>query len=128
MLAIAQVATRNSAARGRERSSQRAPAPEGIAEGPIRAAAGGEGSVPAGEYLCAGCTAVLTVEPCAMCAMALLHSRIGRVIYAIPDAAGGALGSVYRLHVHRQLNHHFEVFRGLCSDEIGGDVAAACRP
>jgi tRNA-specific adenosine deaminase 3 len=62
-----------------------------------------------------------------MCAMALLHSRIGRVVYALPDPAGGALGSVYRLHVHKQLNHRFDVWKGLGSGEAPAGVAHACH-
>ena len=75
---------------------------------------------------------MLIAEPRAMCAMALLHSRhsrIGRVVYARADAREGALGSAHRLHVHRQLNHHFEAYRGLCADEAEAaeGVAGACR-
>lgn len=91
-----------------------------------RGAPAADGAHPAGHYLCSGCTAVLTVEPCAMCAMALLHSRIGRVVYAAADPGSGALGSRYRLHTHRQLNHRFEVHRGLCAQEAGRGVAASC--
>lgn len=75
---------------------------------------GGDGPT---EYLCSGCDAYVTLEPCAMCAMALAHSRIRRVIYAVPCATQGALGSRYRLHTERSINHHYQVYRGLLCDE-----------
>lgn len=53
----------------------------------------------------------LPQEPCAMCAMALVHSRVRRVVYCVPDPRFGALGSRYRLHGQRSLNHHYLVFR-----------------
>ena len=48
--------------------------------------------------------------------MALLHSRIQRVFYGC-STTGGALGSKYKLHVMKALNHHFEVYKGLLKDE-----------
>ena len=52
-----------------------------------------------------------THEPCTMCAMALLHSRIRTVVYKHPDPAHGALGSKYKLHAKASLNHSFAVYR-----------------
>lgn len=46
-----------------------------------------------------------------MCAMALVHARLGRVVYALQDAAHGALGGRFRLHSQRSLNHHYLVYR-----------------
>ncbi|XP_055968771.1 probable inactive tRNA-specific adenosine deaminase-like protein 3 [Sorex fumeus] len=68
-----------------------------------------DGQVP---YVCTGYDVFLTREPCAMCAMALLHSRVRRVFYgaASPD---GALGTRFRLHARPDLNHRFQVFRGV---------------
>lgn len=48
-------------------------------------------------------------EPCAMCAMALVHSRVRRVVYSVRDPSGGALGGRLRLHRYRSLNHHYQV-------------------
>ena len=66
----------------------------------------------AAPHLCAGCDIYVTLEPCAMCAMALVHSRVRRLIYALPAPEGGALGSRYHLHAEKSLNHHFCVLRG----------------
>jgi tRNA-specific adenosine deaminase 3 len=83
------------------------------------------GTTPADElYLCTGCDVFVTVEPCAMCAMALVHSRIRRLIYALP-AAEGALGSKYRLHTVPSINHHYQVVRNFLSEEAEGRLERA---
>lgn len=61
-------------------------------------------------YLCTGYDCYVVREPCAMCAMALVHSRVRRVVYSVRDSIGGALGGLLRLHNHRSLNHHYQVF------------------
>ncbi|BDA43446.1 probable inactive tRNA-specific adenosine deaminase-like p at C-terminar half [Coccomyxa sp. Obi] len=74
-------------------------------EGPAAGAAGGK------PYLCTGYDCYTVREPCAMCAMALVHSRVRRVIYCVPDEQFGALGGAFRLHGQRSLNHHYQVYR-----------------
>nr|XP_058940026.1 probable inactive tRNA-specific adenosine deaminase-like protein 3 [Pocillopora verrucosa] len=68
-------------------------------------------------YLCTGYDLYVTREPCAMCAMALVHSRIRRVFYGCSDNKTGALGSRYKIHTQTGLNHHYEVFCGVLEDE-----------
>ncbi|TKV98910.1 hypothetical protein SEVIR_8G004800v4 [Setaria viridis] len=62
-------------------------------------------------YLCTGFDIYLVWEPCAMCAMALVHQRFKRVFYAFRNPVTGALGGVYRLHGEKSLNHHYNVFQ-----------------
>jgi tRNA-specific adenosine deaminase 3 len=61
-------------------------------------------------YLCTGWDCFVVSEPCTMCAMALVHARVRRVVYARPDAAAGALESRGRLQAVRSLNHHYAVY------------------
>jgi tRNA-specific adenosine deaminase 3 len=63
-----------------------------------------------GLYMCTGLDCFVVVEPCAMCAMGMVHSRINRVIYCVRDMKLGVLGGSHKLHAHRTLNHHYEVY------------------
>ncbi len=63
------------------------------------------------------CTLYVTLEPCAMCAGAILHARIARLVYAAPDPKAGACGSVLSVLNHPQLNHKLEVTSGLLADD-----------
>lgn len=63
------------------------------------------------------CTLYVTLEPCFMCAGALVQSRISRVVYGAKDPKGGALGSLACLNDHLGLNHRFEVTSGVCEQE-----------
>ncbi len=69
-----------------------------------------------GNYRLPGCTLYVTLEPCAMCAMALMHARVGRVVFAARDPKTGAAGSVLDLFAERRLNHHTTVEAGLLAD------------
>ncbi|KOM27547.1 hypothetical protein LR48_Vigan438s000300 [Vigna angularis] len=68
-------------------------------------------------YLCTGYDIYLVWEPCAMCAMALVHQRIRRIFYTFPNPNAGALGSVHRLQGEKSLNHHYAVFSVLLPEE-----------
>lgn len=64
-----------------------------------------------------GATLVVTLEPCPMCAGALVAARVGRVVYGAADPKAGACGSLYNLCVDPRLNHEVEVVAGVRSDE-----------
>jgi tRNA(adenine34) deaminase len=64
-----------------------------------------------------GCTLYVTLEPCAMCAMAAVHARIARVVFAASDPKTGAAGSVFDLLADPRHNHSVEVQGGVLADE-----------
>jgi tRNA(adenine34) deaminase len=66
-----------------------------------------------------GCTLYVTLEPCAMCAGAILHARIARLVYAAADPKAGACGSVLSIMNHPALNHRVEVVPGVLAKECG---------
>jgi len=70
-------------------------------------------------YRLTGCTLYVTLEPCSMCAGAILHARIARLVYAADDPKAGACGSVLAVMNHPQLNHRVEVVSGLLAEECG---------
>lgn len=72
-----------------------------------------------GNYRFPGATLYVTLEPCAMCAMAMVHARIGRVVYGATDPKTGAAGSVFDILVSQRHNHRVDVQGGLCADEAG---------
>lgn len=72
-----------------------------------------------GNYRIEDCTLYVTLEPCAMCAGAILHARIRRLVYAALDPKAGACGSVLTVMNHPQLNHRVEIHPGLLSEECG---------
>ena len=65
------------------------------------------------------CELFVTLEPCAMCAMALMHARFKRVVFGACDPKTGAAGSVVDLFAQTQLNHHTAVQGGVLADECG---------
>jgi tRNA(adenine34) deaminase len=66
-----------------------------------------------GNYRLEGCELFVTIEPCAMCAGALLHARIKRLVYGADDPKAGAVHSILQVINHRQLNHQMEVTFGV---------------
>lgn len=70
-----------------------------------------------GEWRLSGCTLVVTLEPCTMCAGAIQQSRVDRVVYGARDEKAGAVGSLWDLVRDRRLNHRPEVIEGVLADE-----------
>ena len=69
-----------------------------------------------GNYRLNGTTLYVTLEPCAMCAGAMIHARIDRLVYGAPDPKAGACGSVLSVINHPQLNHQMHVIQGVLAD------------
>lgn len=84
-----------------------------------------------GNYRLPGCILYVTIEPCAMCAGAIMHARIARVVFGASDLKTGACGSVVDLFAEKKLNHHARVVIGVraaeCSDLISGFFAERRR-
>jgi tRNA(adenine34) deaminase len=72
-----------------------------------------------GNYRLAGCTLYVTLEPCAMCAGAIQHARIARLVFGASDPKTGACGSVVNLFAEPLLNHHTVVEAGLMAQQCG---------
>lgn len=72
-----------------------------------------------GNYRLPGCTLYVTLEPCTMCAGAIIHARIRRVVFGATDPKTGAAGSVFEILGTRKLNHYVEVCDGVLEDECG---------
>ena len=77
-----------------------------------------------GEWRLEGCTLVVTLEPCTMCAGALVLARVQRLVYGAADPKAGAVESLWDVVRDRRLNHRPEVVRGVLADECG-DVLRA---
>jgi tRNA(adenine34) deaminase len=72
-----------------------------------------------GEWRLTGCTLVVTLEPCTMCAGAIVLSRLDRLVFAAYDEKAGAVGSLWDVVRDRRLNHRPEVIGGVMADEAG---------
>ena len=70
-----------------------------------------------GNYRLPGCDLYVTLEPCAMCAGAMMHARLSRVIFGAPDPKTGACGSIIDLFALESLNHHTEVVSGVLAQQ-----------
>ncbi|HEY3627011.1 MAG TPA: tRNA adenosine(34) deaminase TadA [Terracidiphilus sp.] len=78
-------------------------------------------------YRLSGVTLYVTLEPCAMCAGAMIHARIDRLVYAAADPKAGAAGSVLSVLNHPKLNHRIQVEQGTLADESGELLRAFFR-
>jgi tRNA(adenine34) deaminase len=76
-------------------------------------------SVTLGSWRLSGCTLVVTLEPCTMCAGAVVLSRVERLVYGAPDSKAGAVGSLWDVVRDRRLNHRPEVVGGVLQEECG---------
>ncbi len=85
----------------------------------IRAAA-----VARGDWRLDGVTAYMTLEPCPMCAGALVHARVARVVYGCTDPKAGAVDTLFTLGQDPRLNHRFAVERGVLADECAERLRA----
>ncbi len=70
-----------------------------------------------GHWRLSDCTLYVTVEPCPMCAGALVMGRLRRVVYGVPDAKAGAVESLFNIPGHPALNHQVQVTAGILEDE-----------
>lgn len=70
-----------------------------------------------GNYRLPGCELYVSLEPCAMCAGAMMHARLARVVFGAPDFKTGACGSVVDLFAQEKLNHHTEVVGGVLAED-----------
>jgi len=80
-----------------------------------------------GNHRLLGCTLYVTLEPCAMCAMALVHARIARVVFAASDPKTGAAGSVFDLLQDPRHNHRVQVQGGVLATEASERLTAYFR-
>ena len=76
-----------------------------------------EAALALSNYRLNGCALYVTLEPCAMCAGAMIHARIDRLVYAATDPKAGAAGSVLAVLNHPQLNHQMKIEQGILADE-----------
>jgi tRNA(adenine34) deaminase len=88
----------------------------------LREAAAGLGS-----WRLEGCTLVVTLEPCTMCAGALVLARVARLVYGAVDEKAGAVGSLWDVVRDRRLNHRPEVVAGVLADEAAEELRAFFR-
>ncbi|KJE91356.1 hypothetical protein CAOG_08612 [Capsaspora owczarzaki ATCC 30864] len=106
MVAIARVADA-------QRQEYLAALQQGENGAPASAEAGNSRPVAELPYLCTSYDLYITREPCVMCSMALVHSRVGRVFFGTPHPDMGGLAGARRIHAEPKLNHHFLAFRGV---------------
>lgn len=77
-----------------------------------------------GNYRLVGCELYVTLEPCMMCAGAIMHARVARVVYGARDYKTGACGSVLDAFAELRLNHHAQVEGGVLAEECGAQLSS----
>ena len=77
-----------------------------------------------GSWRLTDCTLVVTLEPCAMCAGAVVLARLGRLVYGAADPKAGAVGSLYDIPADPRLNHRPEVIGGVLAEHCGAELRA----
>jgi tRNA(adenine34) deaminase len=80
-----------------------------------------------GNYRLGGCEIFVTLEPCAMCAGAMIHARLARLVYSAADPKAGAVSSVLQVLNHPRLNHQMQVTSGELAEESGELLRAFFR-
>jgi len=70
-------------------------------------------------YRLIDCTLYVTLEPCAMCAGAMVHARVKRLVYGASDPRAGAAGTIFNITDHAALNHRLDVTAGVMAEECG---------
>ena len=83
-----------------------------------------EGARKIGNYRLTGTTLYVTIEPCSMCAGAIVQARVPRVVYGCDDPKGGAVRSCFEILTHPRLNHQVEVTSGVLSNECAALIQA----
>jgi tRNA(adenine34) deaminase len=86
-----------------------------------------EAAAAVGEWRLTGCTLVVTLEPCTMCAGALVLARVDRLVYGAHDPKAGAVGSLWDVVRDRRLNHRPEVVGGVLADDASELLRAFFR-
>jgi tRNA(adenine34) deaminase len=76
-----------------------------------------EAAIAIGNYRLTGCSIYCTLEPCVMCAGAIVHARIARLVFGAPDPKAGAAGSIYNVVTDPRLNHQVEIVCGVREEE-----------
>jgi len=76
-----------------------------------------------GNYRLVGCELFVTLEPCLMCAGAVMHARISRLVYGASDPKTGACGSVVDAFAEQRLNHHTKVSSGVLAEQCGAMIS-----
>jgi len=86
-----------------------------------------EAAATVGNHRLEGCELFVTIEPCAMCAGALIHARLSRLVYGASDPKAGAAGSVLQVLNHPSLNHQMEVKSGVLAEKCSEILQAFFR-